>query len=335
MKKIIAVLFLGLLALWSYLPSYAGTLADISKKGYLRCGISTGLAGFSSVDSKGVWQGIDVDICRAVAAAVFGDDRKVKYVPLTAKERFAALQSGEIDLLSRNTTWTTTRDTALGLTFAGITYYDGQGFMVKKSLGVKRLKELNGATFCVQPGTTTELNLADYFRTNRMRYKIITTEGPQLKRGFESNRCDALTTDQSGLYAIRSTLKDPESALILSEIISKEPLGPMVRDNDIKWLNVVRWTLNVLIAAEELGLNKKNVLDKTNNPEINRLLGRTGQLHKGLGLDKNWAKNIITQVGNYANIFEKNLGKNTPLKIKRGLNTLWKDGGLLYSPPFK
>ena len=318
------------------MTSYASTLSDVQKKGYLRCGVSTGLPGFSSVDSKGVWRGVDVDICRAVAAAVFGDATKVKFIPLTAKERFAALQSGEVDVLSRNTTWTHTRDTALGLTFAGVNYYDGQGFMVSKSLGVKSLKELNGATFCLQAGTTTELNLADYFRSHRMKYKVITTDtSDQSKKGFETGRCDALTTDQSGLYSIRSQLKNPSNALILKEIISKEPLGPVVRKNDNNWLNIVRWSLNAMITAEELGIDSKNAKLKSNNPEVNRLLGRTGKLHTGLNLDKQWASNIITQVGNYSQSFERNLGPKTPLNISRGLNALWKDGGILYSAPFR
>ncbi len=316
--------------------SYANTLTNVQKNGHVRCGVSTGLAGFSSVDSKGIWRGIDVDMCRAVAAAVLGDARKVKYVPLNPKERFAALQSGEIDVLSRVTTWTTTRDTALGLTFAGINYYDGQGFMVKKSLGIKHLKDLNGATFCVKTGTTHELNLADYFRTNNMKYNIITTDSfVQNRKAFESDRCDAITSDQSALYSQKITLKQPDKSIVLSEVISKEPLGPVVRNDDIVWLNVVRWSLNALISAEELGVNKQNVDKQNNNPEVNRLLGRSGRLHEGLGLDKNWARNIISQVGNYAEIFERNLGDDTPLKIKRGLNNLWNKGGILYSPPFR
>lgn len=326
----------ALLTLLVSSATLATTLNEVKQKNYLRCGVSTGLPGFSSVDSSGKWTGIDVDVCRAVAAATLGDAKKVKFVPLTAKERFAALQSGEIDLLSRNTTWTETRDTALGLTFAGVNYYDGQGFMVKKSLGVTKLNDLNGATFCLQAGTTTELNLADYFRANKLSYKVITTDTMlQSKNGFASGRCDAVTTDQSGLYAIRSTLKKPNSALVLGEIISKEPLGPMVRADDNQWLNIVRWSLNAMITAEELGVNSSNVNAKFNNPEISRLLGKTGKLHKGMGLDKYWAKNIIAQVGNYSQSFEKNLGVNTPLGIKRGVNALWQGGGILYSPPFR
>lgn len=316
--------------------TYATTLAEVKENGQIRCGVSDGSVGFSSVDSKGVWVGIDVDVCRSVAAAVLGDAQKVKFVPLTAKERFAALQSGEVELLSRNTTWTQTRDTNLGLTFAGVNYYDGQGFMVKKSLGVTKLNELNGATFCLQAGTTTELNLTDYFRSHNMQLMVITTDSmAQTKNGYESGRCDAVTTDQSALVAMRSTLANPDDSLILGEIISKEPLGPVVRADDNGWLKIVRWTLNAMISAEELNITSVNYKDKSTNPEVNRLLGRSGKLHEHLGLDKNWASNIIAQVGNYGQSFERNLGVNTPLKIARGLNAQWKDGGILYSPPFR
>ncbi len=335
MKATIKMLFM-LLLVFNIHNTFATTLDDVRKNGYLKCGVSTGLVGFSSVNSKGKWQGIDVDVCRAVAAAVFGDSNKVKFVGLTAKERFTALQSGEIDMLSRNTTWTATRDSALGITFAGVNYYDGQGFMVKKSLGVKKLKDLDGATFCIQSGTTTELNLADYFRSHKMKYKTINLDSSlQVKNGFEANRCDVITTDQSGLYAIRSELKKPNSVIVLDEVISKEPLGPSVRSDDIEWFNIVKWTLNALISAEELGLSSNNVLRAYNNPEINRILGRSGSIHKNLKLDKQWAANAISQVGNYAEIFARNIGENTPLKIKRGLNALWSDGGILYSPPFR
>ncbi len=315
---------------------FAKTLDDVRKNEHLKCGVSTGLIGFSSVNSKGIWQGMDVDVCRAIAAAVLGDASKVKFISLTAKERFTALQSGEIDVLSRNTTWTATRDSALGLTFAGVNYYDGQGFMVKKSLGINKLSELDGATFCIQSGTTTELNLADYFRQHGMNYKSVTVDtSAQSSQAFKANRCDVLTTDQSGLYAIRSEFKKPNSVIILSEVISKEPLGPSVRSNDIEWFNIVKWTLNALISAEELGLTSDNVFKFYNNPEINRILGRSGSLHKNLRLNKQWAANAISQVGNYGQIFARNIGEKTPLKIKRGLNALWKDGGILYSPPFR
>ncbi len=314
----------------------ASTLDSVRNYGFLKCGVSTGLSGFSSVDSKGKWYGIDVDLCRAVAAAVLGDSNKVKFIGLTAKERFTALQSGEIDILSRNTTWTYTRDTSLGLLFAGINYYDGQGFLVKKNLGFSDVKELDGATFCLKTGTTTELNIADYFRANNLKYNILPSESEaQVKNNFEAGRCDALTSDQSGLYAIRTTLKKPSSAIVLPNIISKEPLGPSVRQGDPKWLNIVKWTLNAMISAEELGVNSKNLRQTFNNPEINRLLGHSSNFHTFLGLDKNWSINIIEQVGNYAESFERNVGENTPLGIKRGLNALWRDGGILYSPPFR
>ncbi len=316
--------------------AFSGTLEDVRSNGYLKCGVSTGLAGFSSVNSSGRWRGVDVDVCRAVAAAVLGDGNKVKFIGLTAKERFTALQSGEIDMLSRNTTWTATRDSALGLTFAGVNYYDGQGFMVKKSLGINKLSELDGATFCIQAGTTTELNLADYFRQFDMSYKSVTVDSSaQSVQGFEAGRCDAITSDQSQLYSLRTSLKNPKGAIVLTEIISKEPLGPVVRNNDPKWFNIVKWSLNAMITAEELGVTSRNVYKNYKNPEVNRLLGRSGSLHKNLGLSKNWAADIIRQVGNYSESFERNIGINTPLKIKRGVNALWKDGGILYSPPFR
>ncbi|WP_428095614.1 amino acid ABC transporter substrate-binding protein [Candidatus Thioglobus sp.] len=314
----------------------ADTLSNVQAKGSLSCGVSTGLVGFSSADSAGNWKGLDVDICRAVAAATLGDANKVKFVPLTAKERFTALQSGEIDILSRNTTWTLTRDGSLGLNFAGINYYDGQGFMVKKSLGVTRAKELDGATFCIQAGTTTELSLADYFRSNDMSFKTLAVDtSAQSKNGFEADRCDALTSDQSQLYALRTTLKDPSSAIILEDIISKEPLGPVVRQGDDQWFNIVKWSLNAMITAEELGVNSHNVHTNFKNPEIARLLGQSGKLNEYLGLEKKWGFNIISQVGNYAQSFERNIGTSTPLNIDRGQNALWIDGGLLYSPPFR
>ncbi|CAC9440219.1 amino acid ABC transporter substrate-binding protein [bacterium endosymbiont of Bathymodiolus sp. 5 South] len=329
-------IFLSLLALTGGLYAQADTLSDVQAKGSLSCGVSSGLVGFSSTDSAGRWKGLDVDICRAVAAATLGDANKVKFVPLTAKERFTALQSGEIDLLSRNTTWTTTRDTSLGFNFAGVNYYDGQGFMVKKSLGVTSAKELNGATFCLQAGTTTELTLADYFVSNGMSYHSSPSDtSAQSKKGFSTGRCDALTSDQSQLYALKTTLKDPSSAIILKDIISKEPLGPVVRQGDDKWFNIVKWSLNAMIGAEEFGINSNNVNAKFKNPEALRLLGRSGNLHKHLGLSKKWAFNIISQVGNYAQSFDRNVGKDTPLNISRGLNALWRDGGILYSPPFR
>ncbi len=317
----------------------AGTLQDTIKRGFLKCGINTGLPGFAEANSKGEWKGLDVDICRAVAAAVLGDAKKVKYVNLNAKERFTALQSGEIDLLSRNTTWTETRDTSLGLNFAGVNYYDGQGFMVHKSLGVKSALELDGASVCLQAGTTTELNLADYFRTHGMKYKLVSYDtNDQVLKGYESGRCDILTSDQSQLYSLRVKMKNPEKSIILPEIISKEPLGPLVRQGDDEWFNIVKWTLFGLIGAEEKGITSKNVdeLKKSSkDPEIRRMLGVEGNMAKNLHLKKDWLYNVIKQVGNYGESFDRNVGPKTPLKIKRGLNALWKNGGLQYSPPFR
>jgi len=335
MNKLLKLSAASILAIGAY-GIQADTLSDVQAKGSLSCGVSTGLVGFSSADSTGTWKGLDVDVCRAVAAATLGDAKKVKFVPLTAKERFTALQSGEIDMLSRNTTWTLTRDASLGLNFAGVNYYDGQGFMVKKSLGVNSVNELDGATFCLQAGTTTELNLADYFRSHGMKYNSsLADTSAQSRNGFETDRCDVLTSDQSQLYALRTTLKDPSSAIVLEDVISKEPLGPVVRQGDDKWFNIVKWSLNAMITAEELGVTSKSAYGRSNNPEVNRLLGNSGKLHDYLGLDKKWAFNIVSQVGNYSEAFERSIGKNTPLNISRGLNALWSNGGLLYSPPFR
>ncbi|MGY8998929.1 MAG: amino acid ABC transporter substrate-binding protein [Rhodospirillales bacterium] len=328
---------LSAIAIFSF-SANAGTLENVKKKGVLTCGVSTGLAGFSNPDKNKKWAGLDSDFCKAVAAAVLGDANKVKFIPLTAKERFTALQSGEIDILSRNTTWTHTRDTSLGLNFAGVTYYDGQGFMVTKKLGVKSAKELSGAAVCLQAGTTTELNLADYFRFNNMKYKsVVFDTSDQTIKGFEAGRCDMLTSDQSQLYSLRTKLKDPDSAMVLPEIISKEPLGPVVRQGDDAWFNVVRWTLNALINAEELGITSKNVssMMSSKNPSIQRVLGTASDMGKKLGLGNDWAANAIKQVGNYSEIFERNVGKNTPLKIARGLNALWNKGGIMYAPPIR
>lgn len=335
MKKIVKNVVLLVLTTTA-LYAQADTLTSVKVKGVLNCGVSTGLVGFSSIDSTGKWKGLDVDLCRAIAAATLGDSNKVKFIPLTAKERFIALQSGEIDVLSRVTTWTLTRDTSLGLNFAGVNYYDGQGFMVKKDLGVKDANELNGATFCVNKGTTTELNLADYAKKQGFNYNSVTTDTiEQTKSSFEAGRCDALTTDQSRLYALKTTLKKPSSVVVLPNIISKEPLGPVVRQGDDMWFNIVRWSLNAMISAEELGVNSANVDKPSNNAEVNRLLGNTGATGKYLNLDKKWAYNIIKQVGNYSESFERNIGTSTPINIFRGLNALWKDGGILYSPPFR
>jgi general L-amino acid transport system substrate-binding protein len=325
------------LALASTMSS-ADTLENTIKSGKLNCGLNTGLPGFASPDSSGVWSGIDVDVCKSVAAAVLGDAKKVKYSHLNAKERFTALQSGEIDVLARNTTWTASRDTTLGINFTGVNYYDGQGFLVSKKLGVKSAKELNGATFCIQAGTTTELNLTDYFKANKLEYTPITYDtSAQTIEGFEQGRCDALTSDASQLYALKTQLKDPSSAMVLPEIISKEPLGAAVRQGDDKWFNIVKWSYIAMLNAEELGVNSKNVDEmlKSPNPDIQRLLGVTGDIGQGLGLDAKWAYNIIKQVGNYGESFDRNVGKDSPLGIERGLNALWKDGGLQYGAPIR
>lgn len=321
--------------------AHAGpTFDNVKQKGFVQCGVNvSGLPGFATVDAQNNWSGIDVDLCKAVAAAVFGDASKVKYTPLNAKERFTALQSGEIDVLSRNTTWTSSRDSALGLNFAGVNYYDGQGFMVKKELGVNSALELDGAAVCVQAGTTTELNLADYFRANNMSYNPVVFENnDEVNKAYEAGRCDALTTDQSGLYATRVKLANPDDHVILPEVISKEPLGPAVRHGDDEWADVVRWTLYAMIQAEEFGITSQNVeqvKNETKNPDIQRFLGVIEEKGKELGLPNDFAVQIVSQVGNYGESFARNLGPDTPLKIERGLNALWKDGGLMYSMPFR
>ena len=322
----------------------ATTLEDVQARGVLNCGVTTGLAGFAAPDDAGVWTGLDVDMCRAVAAAVLGDASAVKYVPTTAKERFTALQSGEVDLLARNTTWTFSRDVQLGFEFAGINYYDGQGFMVRKDLGVTSALELNGASVCVQTGTTTELNMADYFRANGMELNSVVFEkNEEARQAYDEGRCDAYTTDASGLAAERSVLADPSAHIILPEIISKEPLGPLVRHGDNQWGDIVRWTLNSMIIAEEFGVTSENVdeMKSSENPEVQRLLGvevvEEGQSRMGsmLGLSDEWAYNIISQVGNYGESFEANVGVKTPLGLARGLNQLWSKGGLMYAPPMR
>lgn len=319
--------------------AHAGaTLDAVKKKGFLQCGVNTGLPGFSATDNKGAWSGLDVDACRAVAAAMFGDADKVKFTPLNAKERLTALQSGEIDMLARNTTWTYTRDTSLGLNFTGVNYYDGQGFLVNKKLGVKSAKELSGAAVCIQAGTTTELNVADYFRANKMEYTAITYDtSDETIKGLESGRCDVLTSDQSQLYALRIKLPDPESAIVLPEIISKEPLGPVVRQGDAEWFNLVKWSFFAQINAEELGVTSANVDEmlESTNPNIRRLLGVEGAPGSFMGVDDKWAYNIIKHVGNYGEMFERNVGSGSPLKIERGLNALWSNGGIQYAPPIR
>jgi len=316
----------------------AGSLDDIKGKGHVQCGVSQGLPGFSTTDDQGNWTGIDVDVCRAIAAAVFGDASKAKFTPLSAKERFTALQSGEIDVLSRNTTWTMGRDTALGLNFAGVNYYDGQGFMVRKDLGVKSALELSGAAICTNTGTTTELNVADYFRANKLEYKVVAFEkADEVVAAYDAGRCDVWTTDRSGLAANRLKLANPDDHMVLPEIISKEPLGPVVRQGDDQWFNIVKWVLFAMINAEELGITSANVDDKRNSddPSAKRMLGTEGDFGSKLGLSKDWAYNAIKHVGNYSEIYEKNVGPNTPLQLERGANALWNKGGLQYAPPIR
>ncbi|MBV8413448.1 MAG: amino acid ABC transporter substrate-binding protein [Alphaproteobacteria bacterium] len=314
-------------------------LDAVKSRGQLICGTNTGVAGFALQDSQGKWVGLDVDVCRAVAAALFGDPEKVKYVPLTAQQRFTALQSGEVDVLARVTTYTLTRDTALGLDFTAVNYYDGQGFMVSKKLGVKSAKELNGATVCVQPGTTTELNLADYFRANKMSFKPVVIEKlEEVRAAFFAGRCDVYTTDASGLYSTRAAnAPNPDDYVVLPEIISKEPLAPAVRHGDNQFADVVRWTQYAMLEAEEYGITSKNVDEmlKSENPTIKRILGVTPGMGKALGVDEKWAYNIVKQVGNYGESFERNVGMGSPLKIDRGLNKLWTQGGLQYGMPIR
>lgn len=317
----------------------AGTLDDVKANGVLKCGVSTGLVGFAAPDANGRWEGFDVDVCRAVAAAVLGDADAVQYVPLSTKVRFTALSSGEIDLLSRNTTWTLSRDADLGFTFIGVNYYDGQGFMVRKDLGVTSATELDGATVCIQTGTTTELNLADYFRTNGISYEPVPIEtNAEGQQQYLAGACDTYTTDASGLAATRATFENPGEHMLLPEIISKEPLGPLVREGDEPWGDIVRWTLNALITAEELGVTQANVEEMaagTENPEINRMLGAEGTIGEMLGLDPQWAVRAIKAVGNYGEVFENNIGENTAIGLSRGLNALWTQGGLIYTPPIR
>lgn len=319
--------------------AHAGvTLNAIKKNGFIKCGVSDGLPGFSYADEKGNYSGIDVDVCRAIAAAVFGDATKVKFTPLTAKERLTALQSGEIDVLSRNTTWTSSRDSAQGLNFTGVTYYDGQGFLVNKKLGVKSAKELDGATVCVQAGTTTELNLSDYFRAHKMKMTPISYDkSDESAKSLEAGRCDVLTSDQSQLYAQRIKLAKPDEYVVLPEVISKEPLGPVVRHGDDDWFDIVKWTLFAMVNAEELGINSKNVdeMKKSTNPDVKRMLGVEGERGKDFGLANDWMAVVIQQVGNYGEVFQRNVGADSPLKIERGLNALWNQGGLQYAPPVR
>ncbi len=317
----------------------AATLDDVKARGTLNCGVTTGLVGFAAPDANGEWQGFDVDVCRAVAAAVLGDPTAVEFVPTTGKTRFTALSSGEIDMLARNTTWTFSRDTDLKFDFVGVNYYDGQGFIVPKALGVSSAKELDGATVCIQTGTTTELNLADYFRKNNMSYQPVPVEtNAEGQQQYLAGACDTYTTDASGLAATRAAFENPADHVVLPEIISKEPLGPLVRHGDNDWADIVRWTFNALVAAEEYGITSANVEELsagTDNPEVNRILGSEDNLGAMIGLEPTWAKAAIAAVGNYGEVFEKNIGENTPIGLSRGLNAQWTDGGLMYAPPFR
>ena len=339
MKKTV---FLGALTIAGLVAGVASasTLDDVKARGALNCGVTTGLVGFAAPDANGVWEGFDVSVCRAVAAAVFGNGDAVEFVPTTTETRFTALASGEIDLLARNTTWTFSRDTDLKFDFVGVNYYDGQGFMVPKALGVSSAKDLDGATVCIQTGTTTELNLADYFRTNNISYQPVPIQtNAEAQQQYLAGACDVYTTDASGLAATRATFEAPGDHILLPEIISKEPLGPLVRHGDNDWGDIAMWTLNALISAEELGVTSANVAElsaaPTDNPEINRLLGTEGDLGAMIGLSADWARNAIAAGGNYGEIFEKNIGEATPIGLARGLNAQWTDGGLLYSPPFR
>src|SRR5690242_2750205 len=338
MKRAVTTLALAAAVALAASAASAQTLNSVKSRGMLNCGANGVLGGFGLPDAQGNWTGLDVDFCRALAAAIFNDPTKVKFVALTAKDRFTALQSGDVDVLARNTTWTSSRDTSLGLNFTGVNYYDGQGFMVRKSLKVNSALELNGAAICVQQGTTTELNLADYFAASKMQLKTVTfATANEAVKAYDAGRCDAYTTDASALYAERLRVANPNDHIILPEIISKEPLGPVVRHGDDQWFDVVKWTLFAMLDAEELNISQKNVDEalKSDNPEIKRLVGTEGNFGEQLGLTKDWAVRIIKQVGNYGESFERNVGMSSPLKIERGLNKLWTKGGIQYAPPIR
>ena len=338
MKRLSLTITVALATALGAQAAAAQTLKTIKERGMVSCGVSQGLPGFSSPDDKGNWTGLDVDVCRAIGAAIFNDPTKVKFVPLSAKDRFTALQSGEIDVLSRNTTWTLSRDTSLGANFTGVTYYDGQGFLVKKSLKVNSALELNSASVCVQTGTTTEQNLADYFKSNNMKYEVIAFgTADETVKAYESGRCDVFTSDVSQLYAERLKLANPADHGVLPEVISKEPLGPMVRHGDDQWLDIVKWTLYAMVSAEELGITQKNVdeMAKSDKPELKRVFGTDGNLGEQLGLTKDWVSRIVKAVGNYGESFDRNVGAGSKLGISRGLNALWSKGGIQYAPPIR
>jgi general L-amino acid transport system substrate-binding protein len=336
MKRIVTLLALGAIVFAQ--AASAQTLKTVKDRGTLNCGANGTLAGFGLPDAQGKWTGLDVDICKAVAAALFNDANKVKFVPLSAKDRFTALQSGEVDVLVRNTTWTSSRDTSLGLNFTGVDYYDGQGFMVRKALKVNSALELGDASVCVQQGTTTELNLADFFHAHNMKLKTVTfATANEAVKAYDAGRCDAYTTDASGLYAERLRLANANDHIVLPEIISKEPLGPAVRHGDDQWFDIVKWVLFAMLNAEELNVTSKNIdeMTKSTNPEIKRFVGTEGNFGEQLGLTKDWAVRIVKLVGNYGESFERNVGQDSPLKIDRGLNKLWTKGGIQYAPPVR
>jgi len=338
MKKLVMSAVVGAFAALIAGTASAGTLDTIKQRGVLNCGSNPGLAGFGLPDAQGNWTGLDVEECRAIAAVIFNDPTKVKFVPLSAKDRFTALQSGEVDVLIRNGTWTISRDTSLGLNFTGVNYYDGQGFMVRKSLKIASALELGGASICVQQGTTTELNLADYFRANKLELKSVTfATSDETIKAYDAGRCDGFTTDASGLYSERLRLAKPDDHMVLPEIISKEPLGPAVRHGDDQWFDLVKWTLFAQITAEELGVTKANVdtMMKSENPDVKRLLGTEGKFGEAMGVSNDWAYRIIKHVGNYGESFDRTVGAGSPLKIARGLNALWSKGGLQYAPPIR
>jgi general L-amino acid transport system substrate-binding protein len=338
MKRIATIFAVAAALGFTASAASAQTLATVKNRGTLNCGANGTLAGFGLPDAQGKWTGLDVDVCRAIAAAIFNDVNKVKFVPLSAKDRFTALQSGEVDVLIRNTTWTSSRDTSLGLNFTGVDYYDGQGFMVRKSLKVNSALELGDASVCVQQGTTTELNLADYFRAHNMKLKTVTfATANEAVKAYDAGRCDAYTTDASGLYAERLRTANPNDHIVLPEIISKEPLGPAVRHGDDQWFDIVKWVFFAMINAEELGITQKNVdeMTKSTNPEIKRFVGTEGNYGEQLGLTKDWAVRIVKAVGNYGEAFDRNVGAGSPLKIDRGLNRLWTKGGIQYAPPIR
>src|SRR5918912_2349120 len=339
MKRAITTIAIGLAASLAASAAFAqATLNNVKQKGFLACGSNPGLAGFGVPDAQGNWTGFDVDYCRAVAAAIFNDPTKVRFIPLSAKDRFTALQSGEVDMLARNSTWTMSRDTQLGLDFPAVNYFDGQGFMVRKKLGVASAKELSGASVCTQQGTTTELNLADFFRANNLKYEVVAfATADETFKAYDSGRCDAFTTDASGLYAERLKAAAPDDHIVLPEIISKEPLGPAVRHGDNQWGDIVRWVHFAMINAEELGVSKANRDQsmKSENPEIKRLLGTEGKFGEAIGLTNDWAVRIIRQVGNYGEVFDRNVGMGSPLKVQRGQNALWSKGGLQYGWPVR